>query len=201
MKYISIEELKAWVENSWYEKRPALNRRTIDQINLLDFIDSHAVEATVSKTVDTDSLITNKDREYEDRIKELESRLCIIYTTEEDIECQTAKENKELQAKLDELQIQLNEKSKLTDDIFKGYVEKKAELSTAQERLASAEEIIRKIVLKSAGVTVRIRGKINAGTSYSQDRLEDKIMRLYDVQIEAEQWLKVAESNKSYPQQ
>jgi hypothetical protein len=62
MKYISIEELKAWVENSWYEKRPALNRRTIDQINLLDFIDSHAVEATVSKTVDTDSLITNKDR-------------------------------------------------------------------------------------------------------------------------------------------
>lgn len=63
------------------------------------------------------------------------------------------------------------------------------EIKRLQQAVNEAREVIGSLIIKSAGVTVRVRGKLNAGTTYSQEFLENKIMKLYDVQLVAERWL------------
>jgi hypothetical protein len=58
-----------------------------------------------------------------------------------------------------------------------------------EAEIKEAKEIIKKLVLKSAGVTVRYRGNVNAGIPYPLEKIKNKLSSLYDAQCDAEQFL------------
>jgi hypothetical protein len=58
-----------------------------------------------------------------------------------------------------------------------------------EAEIKEAKEIIKKLVLKSAGVTVRYRGNVNAGIPYPLEKMKNKLSSLYDAQCDAEQFL------------